>query len=227
MTKDSEGRRQKRYDVEGVTGNVLYAFDLEVINIGVDGAAIETTKRLDLNREYTFKFHIKDKTLNLRGRVVWAILISKEKKGSKALIPVYRAGIKFTETLSEKANQLIKFIEENRIDKIESRLGGIRFQVADSERVKIDYPEKYKVRKLSLSGMLIETEFPLKKDSIHHIELFINEDVINTDVRVVNCEKFELQEPYKYNIGIEFVNIPLKDKKKLKLFLESINLDQI
>ncbi|NWF76944.1 MAG: PilZ domain-containing protein [Nitrospirae bacterium] len=227
MTKGTEGRRQQRYDVEGVTGNILYTSDLEVINISIDGAAIETTKRLDLNREYTFKVQLKDKNLNLRGRVVWAVLISKEKKGSKTLIPVYRAGIKFTDTLSEKANQLIKFIEENRIKKIESRLGGVRFQITDSEKVKIDYPQKYKVKKLSLSGMLIETEFPLKKDAQHQIELYLNEDVIIADCRVVNCEKFESQEPsvYRYNIGIEFLNIPHEDKKKLKLFLESISLD--
>lgn len=227
LDQDSEGRIHRRYSVDGISGNVLYTSDLEVINISVDGAAIETTKRLDLNREYTFKIKYKDKFLNLRGRVVWAVLISKEKRGVKTLIPVYRAGVKFTDTLSEKANLLLKFIEENKIKKIENRLGGIRFKIPNKEKVKIDYPHKYKVKMLSLSGMLVETGYPLNIDSQHDIELFINENVIRTSGRVVNCEKVTSQEAPTYNIGIEFINIPHEDENQLKLFLNNLNSDEI
>ena len=53
--KKKEKRRHKRYAVEGVHGNVLHPSDLEILNMSIDGAAIETSKRLDINREYTFK----------------------------------------------------------------------------------------------------------------------------------------------------------------------------
>ena len=93
MSENNDNRRYKRYVVDGIHGNLLYSSDLEVLNISIDGAAIETTKRLELNREYTFKIKYKDVNLTLKGRVVWAILISKEKKDSKTAIPVYRAGV--------------------------------------------------------------------------------------------------------------------------------------
>jgi hypothetical protein len=115
------------YIVDGIQGNVLYPADLEVLNLSIDGAAIETTKWLDLNREYTLKIKYKDVILNLRGRVVWAILTSKKKRGSDEVIPVYRAGVRFTDTLSEKTTMLINFIEENKIRTLEKRLvGGVR-----------------------------------------------------------------------------------------------------
>ncbi len=223
MNPRSESRKERRYSIEGVSGNVLYTSDIDVINISIDGAAIETTKRLDLNREYTFKIKYKDKFLNLRGRVVWAMLISKEKSGTKAFIPVYRAGVQFTDTLSEKANILMKFIEENRRKNIESRLGGIRFQIKDNKKIKIDYPHKYNVKKLSLSGMLVETEFPLDINSKYALEIFINENIINANGKIVNCEKVESKEPPTYNIGIEFIDLPYEDKEKLKLFLNSLD----
>ncbi len=53
----------------------------------------------------------------MKGKVVWAILVSKVDKNTGAITPVYRAGIRFTDTLNEKANMLIKFIEENRTKK--------------------------------------------------------------------------------------------------------------
>src|SRR4030042_5373261 len=127
--QNDEGRRHKRYAVNGVHGNVLYPADLEVLNISIDGAAIETTKRLELNREYILKIKHKDSVLNLRGRIIWSNLTYREKKGSGEITPVYRAGVRFTDTLTEKTKMLINFIEENKIRTIDKRLIGMRFKV--------------------------------------------------------------------------------------------------
>lgn len=80
--RKGEKRRYKRHVVHGLHGNVLFPSDIQVLNISVDGAAIETLKWLDLNREYTLKIKFKKNVLSLKGRVIWAVLTSKEKKGS-------------------------------------------------------------------------------------------------------------------------------------------------
>jgi hypothetical protein len=220
--KDSEKRRFKRYSIDGIHGSVLYLSELNVLNISVEGAAIETTKRLDINREYTFKITYKDTILNLRGHVVWALLSYREKKDSEEIIPVYRAGIMFTDTLSEKANTLLSFIEENKIKTLEKRLGGMRFKIANSKKVKINYPYKYEVKKISLSGMLIETEYPLDLNSHYDIELYLNKNILNVVGRIANCEKIDLHNVTKYSIGVEFIKIPDNDIKILKDFLTSL-----
>ena len=220
--KKNEERRNKRYIVDGIQGNVLYPADLEILNISIDGAAIETTKWLDLNREYTLKVKYKDIVLNLRGRIVWAVLTSKEKKGSGEVIPVYRAGVRFTDTLSEKTTMLINFIEENKIRTLEKRLVGVRFKIVTYQDTKIDYPYKYEVKKMSLSGMLVETEYALDLNSNYDIELFLADNVLNIIGRIAYCEKIDSDDGIKYNIGIEFAEVSDNDKGLLKEFLNAL-----
>jgi hypothetical protein len=220
--KKNEERRHKRYIVDGIQGNVLYPADLEILNISIDGAAIETTKWLDLNREYTLKVKYKDIVLNLRGRIVWAVLTSKEKKGSGEVIPVYRAGVRFTDTLSEKTTMLINFIEENKIRTLEKRLVGVRFKIVTLQDTKIDYPYKYEVKKMSLSGMLVETEYALDLNSNYDIELFLSDNVLNIIGRIAYCEKIDSDDVTKYNIGIEFAEVSDNDRGTLKEFLNTL-----
>jgi len=220
--RDNENRRFKRYSVDGIHGSVLYLSELNVLNISVEGAAIETTKRLDVNREYTFKITYKDTALSLRGRVVWALLSYREKKGSEEIIPFYRAGIMFTDTLTEKAITLISFIEENKIKTPEKRLGGVRFKIANPKSVKINYPYTYELKKISLSGMLIETEYPLELNSQHDVEIYLSEYALSIVCRIAHCEKIESHDVTKYSIGIEFVKILENDIRILEDFLTSL-----
>jgi hypothetical protein len=220
--KDGDKRRNKRHVVEGIEGNVLYTSDIEVLNLSIDGAAIETAKRLELNREYTFKLKYHDSFMSLRGRVVWAILVSKVDKNNGAVTPVYRAGIRFTDTLSEKANMLLQFIEDNRIKKRENRLGGVRFNISSTEHMKVDLPHEYKAIKISLSGMLVETEYPLVIESHYNIELFINSHNLKIVGRVVYSKKLVVDNAVKYDIGMEFFEISEDDERILQEFLNTL-----
>lgn len=213
-----EKRRHKRYAVSGIKGTVLYPSELTVIDISIDGAAIETTRRLDLDREYTLKIKSLDTILDLKGRVIWSILSHTEKKGTGEIVPIYKAGIQFTEFISEKTSMLLRFIEKNKIKTLERRIAGVRFKIAHPEDIKIDYPYKYDVKKLSLSGMLVEAEYPLDLNSQYDMELFIGENVLDIVGRVAYCMKTDSN----YDIGIEFIKMSDNDKKLLKSFLNTI-----
>jgi len=221
MAENSENRRNTRYIVEDIQGNVLYTSEIEVLNISVDGAAIETARRLEVNREYSFRINYRDISLSLKGSVVWALLTSQPKKGTQCSVPVYRAGIKFTDVLSEKAEALLKFIEENRVKKTGSRLGGIRFKIANAKNITIELPRKYSVKKISLSGMLVETEYPLSLDDQYDIELFLNGDAIAIAGRIAYCRKID-GHLLQYDIGIEFVTLTESDKELLQRFIGTL-----
>ena len=220
--RKSEKRRYKRHVVDGLHGNVLFPSDIQVLNISVDGAAIETSKWLDLNREYTLKIKFKENVLSLKGRVVWAVLTSKEKKGSGEVTPVYRAGVKFTDVLNERTKMLMSFIEDNKIRTLEKRLAGVRFKISAPQNMQIDYPHKYEVKKVSLSGMLVDTECPLDLDTHYAIELFLNADILNIVGRVANCAEVKSEKNAKYETGIEFVRLSDKDRELLENFLDSL-----
>jgi hypothetical protein len=220
--RGNDKRNNKRYAVEGISGNVLYTSDLEVLNISNNGAAIETSKRLELNREYTFKIKHRGSFLNLKGLIVWATLVSKMNKATGTVIPVYRVGIRFTHTLNEKANTLVQFIEENKVKWLEKRLGGVRFKIETGKKVKVDLPQEYMVKKISLSGMLVETEYPLELDSRNSIELFINGYTLQISIRVTNCHDIITDGIAKYDIGIEFIDISEQDENILQNFINTL-----
>lgn len=217
-------RRHKRYVVDRIFGNLLYSTEVNIVNLSIDGAAIETTKRLELNREYPFKIRYKGTLLNLKGLVVWSVLSQSEKKDSGEVIPVYKAGLKFTELLDEKTKILLKFIEESKVKSTEKRLIGIRIKIAESENknIKIDFPYRYDVKKISLSGMLVEIEHPFELNARHHMELFLNKDVLNIVGRIAYCDKNTSNEDTKYDIGIEFVDMSDNDKVLLKEFIDTL-----
>ncbi|MBM4135776.1 MAG: PilZ domain-containing protein [Nitrospira sp.] len=217
-------RRHKRHIVDGIFGNLLYSTEVNVVNLSIDGAAIETTKRLELNREYPFKIRYKGTLLNLKGLVVWSVLSQSKKKDSGEVIPLYKAGLKFTELLDEKTKILLKFIEDSKVKSTEKRLSGIRVKIAESKNknIKIDFPYRYDVKKISLSGMLVAIEHPLELNARHHMELFLNKDVLNIVGRIAYCDKNTSNEDTKYDIGIEFVDMSDNDKVLLKEFIDTL-----
>jgi hypothetical protein len=219
----SEQRRNRRYIVNGISGNVLYTSDVDVINISIEGTAIETKKRLELNREYVFKIKYQETFLNIKGRVAWATLISKEDKETNTSIPIYRVGIKFTNIMNDHASILQSFIKAHKISIPQQRLGGIRFQIVHSHDIKIDVPQEYKVKKISLSGMLVETNYSLALDSQHDIELFLNEQLLRTIGRVAYCKRLNgNNKKYRHDIGIEFTYLTDNNREILADFLQSV-----
>lgn len=223
--KFNENRKNKRYVVEGLQGNVLYTSDIEVLNISIDGAAIETPRRLEINREYTFKLKFGENTLNLKGKIVWAFLISKENKQTGSVMPVYRAGIRFTDTLSEKAGLLQDFINQNRTRRLENRLGGVRFKLTGNKTMQVDVPHEYKVKKISLSGMLVETGVPLEIDSQCELELFVNSHNLKILSKISNIREIADNGITKYEIGIEFLKMSEHDEDILISFINSLEKD--
>jgi hypothetical protein len=215
-----ERRRHKRYQVEGVSGNVHYLSDLNIVNISLDGAAIETTKRLEVNREYRFKIDYKGTPLCVKGSVVWSQLIHSDKKETGELIPVYRSGVKFIDIMDKKANTLLSFIEENKERTSERRLGGVRCKVASPQNIKVGFPYGYEVKMISLSGMEIETEHPLAPGSLHDMELSLNGEVLNITGKIITCTEIASENIIKYSMGVEFVEI--SDKEMLKHFLNTL-----
>jgi hypothetical protein len=213
-----ENRKNKRYVVQGLQGNLMYTSDLEILNISIDGAAIETTRRLELNREYIFKMQYNNTQLTLRGRVVWAVLVSKKGR-AESFLPRYRAGIQFADTLSEKQQILRRFIEENRLRAMESRIGGLRCKISNTRALKIDLPRKYQVRKISMSGMLVETDYPLDINAHFDIELLLKDAMVSILVKVINCTQRSSLKTSPYDIGMEFITMSENDKNILQQLL--------
>jgi hypothetical protein len=218
----ADRRRYKRYEVEGIQGNIRKFSDLNVTNVSIGGIAIETINRLDIDKEYTFKIEDKNSFINIKGCSVWSVLSQAEDKATGNLIPIYMTGIKFMDILNERVNMLMNFIEENRMATSERRLRGTRFKVTTSENVKICYPYRYDVKRISLSGMEMMTEQPLTPGSQHEMELILNKKVLNINGRITNCKEVSSRKFVRYKVGIAFIEVTDTDRQTLKSFLDPL-----
>jgi c-di-GMP-binding flagellar brake protein YcgR len=215
MGKDQ--RRHKRYTVEGIRGTMLFAPDMRILNISIGGAAIETTKRLNPGSEYTLKLEDVGKTLTIKGVIAWSV-ISQGSKGPRGeFVPMYRAGIQFTNIMTENTARLIEFIEgHKKVD--EARLCGLRVNIDSPHRAALDFP--YKVKKISMGGMQIETEQPLAADERFQMEVLLEEDkAIQFVGRIAHCNEVE---EGRYTTGIEFVEMAEGNKQTLIQYIQGL-----
>lgn len=221
-----ERRRYPRITVEGITGKMLCAEKARVLNISLGGMAIEISKRLEINREYSLKLESKDDRFDFRGRVVWASLVGSLRGHGGDIIPVYQAGLKFVDLFDEKAQKLIEFIERHRAgeSKFEDRIEGLRFKVKSLEGVIVDYPRNYKVKIISLGGMLIELPEAFEINSVFPMEITIPGGLkIEVTGRIASCFQNEKNKDL-YDIGIEFIDMKEEDRSKLAGFLKSLEI---
>lgn len=95
---ENERRRHKRFLIKRINKDIKSKSDTKLINISIGGVAIETTKNLEIDKEYRLKVYYKGNPLSLRCRVIWASLMHSENKESGDIVPVYRVGMNFLES---------------------------------------------------------------------------------------------------------------------------------
>jgi c-di-GMP-binding flagellar brake protein YcgR len=223
-------RRYKRFSVDilGINGKMMFANDVEIHDISVGGISLRVDRRLNIGNEYTLKIgDSKNKTISLKGSVVWS-KISGTKKGLKdEIIPIYSAGMKFVTMSAERIKELTTFLEgqENfSREKLHSPSGlrcSMRFLVSPPlKKAVLDVRESYAVKKLSLGGMLIESESPLEINDRVPMEILLPGDTpIEFLGRTASCLKVPEGDHSRYDIGIEFVEMTEADKRKLHEFV--------
>ena len=214
-------RRHKRIDVDSVHGRMTYASDINILNISLDGAAIVTTQRLVIDRVYSLRIKYENCDMTLKGKVVWSVLSHSKTLQNGEVVPVYKAGMRFTNTLTDTARQIISYIEKNRQNPLEKRILGVRFKIHQTEGAEIDCPFQYQIKKISLTGMLIEAESPLTEDSRHVMEISLDGVPLTVNGRIANLTEKTSGDVVKYEAGIEFLEMSEENRKVLQAFIES------
>jgi hypothetical protein len=232
-----EKRRYKRYamDIYDIHSEMLFAKEVKILDISMSGVSLKADKRMDMNREYTLKIKSKEKILILKGKVIWSLLSGNHQGIRGESIPIYTAGLKFNDIATEKTREIIDFIEdhkreENRQEDI-YQLSGLRlftrFQIKAPEETSIMHCyEGCKVKKLSLGGMLIESEYPLDLDNTMPMQLTFPQDKsITFQGRIASCLLIENAVPERYDVGVEFLEMAETDKQILVEFIQSLEME--
>ena len=217
-----ENRKFRRYEVDSVHGRMAYLSDINILNISMDGAAIATTQRLSLDREYALKLNYENSSVTLRGKIVWSVLSHSKTLKNGEVVPVYKAGVKFTNVLTNEATNLITYIEKSRTSDMEKRILGVRFKVRQPDNAMITMPCEYEIKKISLAGMLIGSDSAHVIDSEHEMEIQLNGTPVTVIGRIANLAEAKGEGAAKYDIGVEFIRVPEEELKILTSYIDAL-----
>jgi Tfp pilus assembly protein PilZ len=224
-------RRHKRYkvDVLKISGKMVLAKNIRVLNISIGGVAIRTDRKLSVGSQYRLTIEGKSMTFTANGKVVWSFLTETVKDDLGNFIPIYIAGMQFVNLTDEKIREVSAFIEahcEEEDEKVDgyNRTGTrlyVRFSNVEETQATVFFHEKYSIKKLSLGGMLIESEYVLEVGKSIQMEIFLlGDEHINLTGRVASCVVIAGEEQKIYDIGIEFVRISDDNIRKLKAIIQ-------
>ncbi len=229
-----ERRRHERFIVGilEITGTMTFARDVKIHDISVGGVAVTVDKRLDLGGEYTLKIEGKGRALSLRGVVVWSLLSESLMDAHGNVVPVYKAGLKFVDLSQEQVSEIESFIEDHKRElgrELDlTRVGGtrlhVRFKIEHPEKVVLNFYENYKVKKIGLGGMLIESKHALDIDDTFPMEITLTDEKSMKFVgRIASCLPKEHGKEAHYDIGVEFLDISERNKSILHEFIRLLN----
>lgn len=224
-------RQHKRYEVDimEINGKMMLAKSVKILNISIGGVCLQTEKRPNVGSHYTLRIEGKGKVLTVKDTVAWALLSESSSDSGGNIVPIYKIGMKFIDVSNKKINKIVNFIVAHKrdVDKqvdLYSPSGRrlyVRICIEDPEKAVLNYHDSYKVKSLSLGGMLIESEHSLEIESILPMEITLTENrCIKLLGRVASCLLIKNKDIEHYNLGIEFIEMSERDKKILN---ENIN----
>jgi PilZ domain-containing protein len=219
-----EHRLHARFTVEGVNGKMTLASHVDILNMSISGVAVKVDRALRVGGEYSLNLQLQNKLITVHALVVWCVLGEIRKGAGGEALPVYSAGMKFTDVLSPKLMELITFIDRHKIVE-EHRLGGLRVHIDAPGKALLDVPHPYRVKVISMSGMLIEMEDSLDLDQVCPMEFSLKEggDPVQFEGRIVYCVEAVDQDTRRHEIGVAFEDMNLEEKRRLAAFIDSIS----
>jgi hypothetical protein len=219
-------RRHKRYGLDSidVKGKMGLSDKVEILDISLGGVAFKVDRRLNPGREYMLKLHDKGRTLNVTGIIVRSELSGMEERGDEESVSIYSAGMQFKDSSAVQIADFLGSIVQNRQETepspVERRVN-VRFQIIGPREHILSYPAHFRVKTISLSGMLIQTEEALEIESKVPMELALNDGTsVNFIGRVVTCQMTEVKGQTHYEIGSEFTDLTDADKALLQTFID-------
>jgi hypothetical protein len=108
-----ERRRYKRVKVEHMEVNcdMPSASYMKIIDISKNGIFVKTDRKLDIGKKYALKIEYGNNVLFAKASVVWSLLDDDGEYTDGRFLPIYFAGMQFTDFLKGEITDIIGLIE--------------------------------------------------------------------------------------------------------------------
>jgi hypothetical protein len=137
------------------------AIDAGLLDLGLAGLAIETETRLSTETTVEIELDSVGARAPLRGRVVWCFFHGTSAAATGEQVPVYRAGIEFSDVLTPLASDLVRLLESGLALQGDSRLFG-RFRVHQPTRVVVRWGGEATLLEVSGGSVRVEVAFAVE-----------------------------------------------------------------
>ena len=220
VSSESDKRRHPRYEVDDVRGRLRATLEGEVFNLSVRGLALRTASWLSPGRTYTLKLVSGDREISLTGTVARCRLAGPGLGAEGA--PVYEAGIEFEDVVSQQAEEVLQLIVDRGISHVEREAFG-HFTLRDDQGLVLETTPEFLVRKLSRSGLLIESEYVPAAEEHLEAEIRLQDRALHAELRVAYVHQIQSVEGRpRAEIGVEIVDMPADDRAAYEGVIEGL-----
>ncbi|MGV8038727.1 MAG: PilZ domain-containing protein [Thermoanaerobaculaceae bacterium] len=215
-----ERRRNERYAVQDVRGMLLLSTEAKILNMSLTGMAVETESRLRLGRVYSLKLqHDNEIAIPMNATVVWCQLRQAKAQNLPEGHIAYVSGLQFEGILSEKAHDVLAFLQSAAVVSVQTRVCG-RFRARFVETVNLNTEYEFEVRKISSSGMLIVTDLVAEQGSIFDMEVQLEDGLFRAKGRVAYVRPTSARQPGgAVELGVELTEMGEPDRALLTAFI--------
>jgi len=97
-----------------MNSSMVFAHYVQVLDISEGGISLKADIRLNIGRQYTLTIKTKLKVLTVKGIIVWSSLIENKKDAKGNMVPIYKAGLQFTNVSREAINEIIWTLQHKK-----------------------------------------------------------------------------------------------------------------
>jgi hypothetical protein len=205
----------------------MYLIDnVEILNISFGGVSLKADRELNIGKEYLLTLVKKGKSIDVKGIAVRSALSSSEERTNGERVTLYTASMKFKDGQTEKIADFLNLIEQHKKEEVPVMVDqrrSVRFHITIPVETVLSHSAKFKVKKISLSGMLIQSEQALEINGMIPMGLSFNAgDPVNFIGRVASCQMANDKGQAYYAIGVEFTDLTDKGRTLLKTFIDDL-----
>ena len=223
-----KARRYPRHSLQGrgIRAHVLFADEVELQNLSINGACIRSAQDLRPGGAYLLKMRDEHMTRSLSCKVIWKREISDE----NSLHKLFVAGLQFRDVASDELVRIKDFMR-NSGNPVEKRVSDdfgpspLRFVVNANEKAVLKSPRVLNVKTISLGGMLMESDTPPELEARYHMKLPLPEETepIKFRGRIASIIPRSARGGAAHvDIGVEFLAMEETDRSRLDNFIRSL-----
>lgn len=218
----SRQRRHPRFDVESVHGEVKTLLEARLLDWSPTGLSFESTSWLAPGQRFVLRIRDRSPSTAVGGQVAWSSLTGTVRDEVGDLQPVYRTGVELEPLSPRQARRMLSVFQRLGDQEWREHRPG-RFAAAEPVPLVLELESKMTVRRMSRSGLLLETGMAPHLESRLSLHVDLNGRRIHSRGRVAYREPGAGDDHrVAMRLGVEFVDMTPDDEETLGDFLHAV-----